>query len=76
MSIIHRVTRRMQVLSAIPDALIALLARFSLLSHSFYPMALAGLTPFIAAPTTPAGTPLSLQDSFYSCRRGSLRSFR
>jgi hypothetical protein len=34
------------------------LARFSLLSHSFYLMALAGLTPFIAAPTTPAGTPL------------------
>lgn len=30
MSIIDRVTRRMQVLSAIPDALIALLARFSL----------------------------------------------
>ncbi len=35
-----------------------------------------GLTPFIAAPTTPAGTPLSLQGNFYSCRRGSPRSFR
>lgn len=40
------------------------------------PVARPGLTPFIAAPTTPAGTPLSLQDSFYSCLRDSPRSFR